>query len=215
MLFDRLGVARLRRRRLVHQPGRLARNTLASRTCGATASPATCRSCSCASRRRGASLPLVRQLLLAQEYWRVKGLRADVVILNEHPATTSTRCRPARRLVQEPRWAGWRDKPGGMFLLRADGMPEADRHLLGAVARVVLRGELGDLRSSSTGRRRGCTTGHDVPLARRCAPRSRPTAGARARRSSWRTGSAASRPTAASTSSCSRATARRRCPGRT
>ena len=30
-----------------------------------------------------ASLPLVRQLLNAQEYWRVKGLRADLVILNE------------------------------------------------------------------------------------------------------------------------------------
>ena len=33
-----------------------------------------------------AASPLVRQLLHAQEYWRVKGLRADVVILNEHPA---------------------------------------------------------------------------------------------------------------------------------
>src|SRR6185503_16339049 len=29
---------------------------------------------------------LVRQLLQAQEYWRVKGLRADLVIVNEHPA---------------------------------------------------------------------------------------------------------------------------------
>ena len=35
---------------------------------------------------RATSMPLVRQLLHAQEYWRVKGLRADVVILNEHPA---------------------------------------------------------------------------------------------------------------------------------
>ena len=56
-----------------------------SRTCGATASPAICRSCWCASSDTE-SLPLVRQLLNAQEYWRVKGLRADVVILNEHPA---------------------------------------------------------------------------------------------------------------------------------
>ena len=30
-------------------------------------------------------LPLVRQVLQAQEYWRLKGLSADVVILNEHP----------------------------------------------------------------------------------------------------------------------------------
>jgi cyclic beta-1,2-glucan synthetase len=30
-------------------------------------------------------LPLVRQVLEAQEYWRLKGLSADVVNLNEHP----------------------------------------------------------------------------------------------------------------------------------
>ena len=48
-------------------------------------------------------------------------------------------------LVQEPGWIGWLDKPGGMFLLRSDGMPEVDRRLLSAVARIVLRGDLGDL----------------------------------------------------------------------
>ncbi|MDH4197408.1 MAG: DUF3131 domain-containing protein, partial [Candidatus Aminicenantes bacterium] len=32
-------------------------------------------------------LPLVRQVLQAQEYWRLKGLSADVVILNEHPVS--------------------------------------------------------------------------------------------------------------------------------
>src|SRR5439155_26229868 len=32
------------------------------------------------------SIPLVRQLLHAQEYWRVKDLRAALVILNDHPA---------------------------------------------------------------------------------------------------------------------------------
>ncbi len=61
----------------------------------------------------------------AQEYWRVKGLRADVVILNEHPADYLDETQNfLTALVQEPRWAGWLDKPGGMFLLRADGMPE-------------------------------------------------------------------------------------------
>ena len=32
-------------------------------------------------------VPLVRQVLQAQEYWRLKGLRADVVIVNEHPVS--------------------------------------------------------------------------------------------------------------------------------
>ena len=48
-------------------------------------------------------------------------------------------------LVNEPRWGGWRDKPGGTFLLRAEGMPDVDRHLLSAAARVILRGDLGEL----------------------------------------------------------------------
>ena len=53
---------------------------------------------------------------IAQEYWRVKGLRADVVILNEHPAeyldemqNLLTRC------VQEPRWARL-EQPAGRHL---------------------------------------------------------------------------------------------------
>jgi cyclic beta-1,2-glucan synthetase len=92
------------------------------------------------------SLPLARQLLNAQEYWRLKGLRADVVILNEHPVDYLDEMQGMlSQLVQEPPWAGWLGKPGGLFLLRGDGMPEVDRRLLAAVARVVLIGELGDL----------------------------------------------------------------------
>ena len=37
------------------------------------------------------------------------------------------------------------DKPGGVFLRRADHMPEADRILLHAVARVVIVTERGSL----------------------------------------------------------------------
>jgi cyclic beta-1,2-glucan synthetase len=93
-----------------------------------------------------ASIPLVRQLLRAQEYWRVKGLRADLVILNDHPADYLDEVQSQLgNLVREPRWGGWLDKPGGMFLLRSDGLPEGDCRLLSAVARVVLRGDLGDL----------------------------------------------------------------------
>ena len=91
-------------------------------------------------------LSLVRQVLHAQEYWRLKGLRADVVILNEHPAEYLDEVQNIlTNLVQEPRWVGWRNKPGGTFLLRSEGMADADLRLLSAVARVVLRGDLGDL----------------------------------------------------------------------
>ena len=92
------------------------------------------------------SLVLARQVLSAQEYWRVKGLRADVVILNEHPVDYLDEMQGLlTRLMEEPPWAGWFGKSGGMFLLRADGMAEIDRRLLAAVARVVLPGGLGDL----------------------------------------------------------------------
>jgi cyclic beta-1,2-glucan synthetase len=92
------------------------------------------------------AIGLVRQLLHAQEYWRVKDLRADLVVLNDHPADYLDDVQAQlTNLLREPRWSGWLDKPGGMFLVRSDGMPEADRHLLSAVARVVLRGDLGEL----------------------------------------------------------------------
>ena len=92
------------------------------------------------------SVPLVRQLLLAQEYWRVKGLKADVVILNEHPTEYLDETQNyLTSLTQEPRWSGWNNRPGGFYLLRGDSMPEADRVLLSAVARVVLPRDRGDL----------------------------------------------------------------------
>jgi cyclic beta-1,2-glucan synthetase len=110
------------------------------------------------------SLPLVRQLLNAQEFWRLKGLRADVVILNEHPADYLDEMQGLLlQLVQELPWAGWLGKPGGMFLLRADGMPDVDRRLLSAVARVVLIGELGDLASQLERPAPWLYDGHDVP----------------------------------------------------
>jgi len=91
-------------------------------------------------------ISLVRQLLHAQEYWRVKDLRADLIILNDHPSDYLDEVQARLTdLVREPRWNGWLDKPGGMFLLRSDGMPDVDRRLLSAVARLVLRSDLGDL----------------------------------------------------------------------
>jgi cyclic beta-1,2-glucan synthetase len=93
-----------------------------------------------------ASVPLVGQVLHAHEYWRVKGLRADVVFLNEHPMEYLDETQGlVAAVLQEPRWAALNNTPGGTFLLRADGMPEADRHLLSATARVVLQGDLGGL----------------------------------------------------------------------
>ncbi len=92
------------------------------------------------------SLPLVRQVLMAQEHWRLKGLKSDAVILNEQPIGYRDEMHEQlRQVVDGGPWAGWKDRPGGVFLLRADGMPEAEQLLLAAVARAVLSGDEGDL----------------------------------------------------------------------
>jgi cyclic beta-1,2-glucan synthetase len=91
-------------------------------------------------------LPLVRQVLQAQEYWRLKGLSADVVILNEHPASYLDAMHEALiTLLDAGPWAAYKDRPGGTFLLRGESIPSAEKVLLASVARAVLSGERGEL----------------------------------------------------------------------
>jgi cyclic beta-1,2-glucan synthetase len=91
-------------------------------------------------------LPLVRQVLEAQEYWRLKGLHADVVVLNEHPASYLDEMHERlTALLESGPWSPWASRPGGMFLLRGDTMDPAQRDVLAAVARAVLSGENGNL----------------------------------------------------------------------
>ncbi len=93
-------------------------------------------------------LSLVRQVLKAHELWRLKGLKADAVILNER--LTSYRDELHEQLSQlfdSGPWSAWKGTPGGVFLLRADAMPEAETVLLQAVAQAVLAGSRGTLLS--------------------------------------------------------------------
>ena len=48
-------------------------------------------------------------------------------------------------LLEKGPWAAWKHRPGGVFLLRGDGMPEAERVILFAAARAVLSGDRGEL----------------------------------------------------------------------
>ena len=92
------------------------------------------------------AMPLVRQVLQAQEYWRLKGLAADVVILNEHPASYLDEMHvQLTTLLDSGPWAAWKHRPGGVFLLRGDRMPDAERILLTSTARAILSGDRGQL----------------------------------------------------------------------
>ena len=96
----------------------------------------------------GDDLALVRQALQAQEYWRLKGLSADVVILNEHPVSYLDEMQGRlTALLDDGPWRAWRHRSGGAYLLRADAMGAAERTLLSAVARAILDGAAGDLRA--------------------------------------------------------------------
>ena len=100
-------------------------------------------------------LPLVRQVLQAQEYWRLKGLSADVVILNEHPIgyLDEMQAQLTAALDDGP-WSAWQHRPGGAYLLRADRLDRAERTLLDAVSTAILRGDQGISGASSIGRTR-------------------------------------------------------------
>ncbi len=91
---------------------------------------------------------LVRQVLQAQEYWRLKGLSADVVIVNEHPVAYLDQMQAQLTAVlDDGPWSTWQHRPGGAYVLRADRMGRAERILMEAVAAAVLRGDRGDLRT--------------------------------------------------------------------
>lgn len=92
-------------------------------------------------------LGIVRQALEAQEYWRLKGLRADVVIINEHPASYMDEVQSRlTALLDEGPWRMWKHQPGGTFLLRGDAMGPSEHHLMMAVANAVLDTSRGHLR---------------------------------------------------------------------
>ena len=88
----------------------------------------------------------VKQLLRAHEYWRLKRLGVDLVIVNEHASSYRQELQIAietlvRSSQSRPRLAEIDDGEqvkGTVHMLRADLMTAKGRDLLNAVARVVL-----------------------------------------------------------------------------
>jgi cyclic beta-1,2-glucan synthetase len=92
------------------------------------------------------NIEIVRQLIRAHSYWRMKGLAVELVVLNEdvsvyrqslHDQITS--------LIASGIEAQMLDKPGGIFVRRLEQIPNDDRVLLQSVARIVLNDEKGTL----------------------------------------------------------------------
>jgi len=92
---------------------------------------------------------IVRQLLRAQEYWRLKGLGVDLVVINEEAVSYSPELASALESLVR---AGTRafgvaeeSTVGEVFILRGDLLTPEERDALAAAARVVLLSRHGTL----------------------------------------------------------------------
>jgi cyclic beta-1,2-glucan synthetase len=94
-------------------------------------------------------LDLVRQVLQAHEYWRMKRLAVDLVILNERASSYVQDLQNALetlvRTSQSSPPNGVERRRGRVFVPRADLILPESRALLASVARVVLVGQRGTL----------------------------------------------------------------------
>ncbi len=91
-------------------------------------------------------IDLLRQLLRAHAWWRVKGLAVDLVVLIEDPSVYRQEVSDlVLGVIASSPDAGFVDRSGGVFVRRTDQTTEEDRLLLTAYARVVIRDASGTL----------------------------------------------------------------------
>jgi cellobiose phosphorylase len=95
-----------------------------------------------------ANIDLVRELVQAHAYWRLKGLAVDLVIWNEdHAGYRQLLHEQIMGLIAAGLEANVTDRPGGIFVRPGDQISSEDRILLQSVARAILtdsRGALAD-----------------------------------------------------------------------
>lgn len=91
-------------------------------------------------------LALVQQALQAHTYWRNRRIQIDLVILNQQGTTYGQELRgQLQRVLVGQKSEDWFNRRGGIFILYADQLGEAERVLLETAARVVLDGAKGSL----------------------------------------------------------------------
>jgi cyclic beta-1,2-glucan synthetase len=91
-------------------------------------------------------LRLVREVLVAHTYWRLHGFLADLIILNRESADYEQPVqRQLERLIAAHSLHTGVDKPGGVFLRRADHIPEDALNLILTVAAATLGAVRGPL----------------------------------------------------------------------
>ncbi|MFN2119110.1 MAG: GH36-type glycosyl hydrolase domain-containing protein, partial [Anaerolineales bacterium] len=93
-----------------------------------------------------ANIDLVRQLVQAHAYWRLKGLAVDMVIWNEdHAGYRQELQEQIMGLIAAGIETNVADRPGGIFIRPTDQMSDEDRVLLQTVARAIISDSRGSL----------------------------------------------------------------------
>ena len=91
---------------------------------------------------------IVRQALVAHEYWRMKGLPVDLVVLNQEAAGYEQAVHDLlRQLLASGHAQAKENRPGGIFLKQVTQLAPMEQDLLEAAARVVIgngQGSLGE-----------------------------------------------------------------------
>jgi cellobiose phosphorylase len=91
-------------------------------------------------------LPLVRELLLAQTYWRWRSFKVDLIILDqEGPSYDLPLRQQLLRQIEAHSSETGMDRPGGVFLRDWSNVPQEQRDLFLSVPSVVLGGNRGSL----------------------------------------------------------------------
>src|SRR5579859_2097014 len=128
-------------------------------------------------------IAIARQLVQAHEYWRMKGLAADLIILNERAASYVQDLQSALetlvRMNQSRPQPGTHAVRGAVYVLRADLISEQTRALLSAVARVVLVARRGGLADQLDRARKPAGP---APVSAKSAPMTEPATSADAQR---------------------------------
>ncbi|HEV2221106.1 MAG TPA: glucoamylase family protein [Casimicrobiaceae bacterium] len=92
------------------------------------------------------NIDLVRRMVQAHAYWRLKGLAVDLVIWNEDRGGYRQALQDQiMGLIAAGVEAHVIDRPGGIFVRRAEQIPDEDRILLQSVARAIITDRRGSL----------------------------------------------------------------------
>ena len=90
------------------------------------------------------NIDLIKQMIQAHLYWRLKGLIVDLVILNDdHGGYRQELNNQIQNLIAPG--SDIKDKPGGIFIRSAEQISNEDRILFEAVAHIIIADKFGSL----------------------------------------------------------------------